>query len=305
MCETHWTYRGDFELEYYGNCDISVTFIQVFSIIIITICAFQACVSAYNIATFDDYKWSTLSQPKSRFSIVFCVSSLGGILYGAARLADPIKNVAGGDVASSIGFTLFFVFGNIGWALLCHIFANFLKKASKVFTKESQAKIDNMEKVTEIMWWRLAAVNWFIIIFPVAAALKPSQSDLVVIAVYILFGVGVTLTSGLLCWVLRTFNAEIGKYVKSDSASVDFIVLQQRTVILYYIGCFGFTLPFTPLCFLMAAWPYLRRKSAYFVMICMFNYTLPAVMVLVMQMKKRKLPSGGKNKVFVTNSQTA
>lgn len=265
----------------------------------------QACVSAYNIATFDDYKWSTLSQPKSKFSILFCLSSLGGIIYGAARLADPIKNVVGGDVASSIGFAIFFVFANIGWALLSHILANFLKKASKVFKTESQLKICNMAKVTEIMWWRLAAVNWFIFIFPVAAALSPAQSDLVVIAVYIMFGVGVTLTSGLVSWVLRTFNAEIGEYVKSGTASADFIVLQQRAVILYYIGCFGFTLPFAPFCILMAAWPYLRRKFTYFVMICMFNYTGPAVMVLVMQMKKRKQPSGGTKKVFVLNNQTA
>jgi len=313
ICDTYWTSRGDFVLGYHDNCDISIIFVKVLAIIIIITCGIQACVAAYNIATFEDYKWSTLSQPKSRINLLFFVSPLGGIVYGIARLVDPINNVVGGEVASSFGYVLFFVFGGIGWALLIHIFANFLKKASRVFSTESVAKIGKMEKVTEIFWWRLAAVNWCITLFPIAAALKPSKSDSVLIAVFTVYGMIVSLTAGLLCWVLQIFNIEIGKYIKSGSASADFVLLQQRTLTLNYVGRFGFCIPFAPICILMAAWPYLRRKFTYFLMICIFTYTGPTVMVLVMLMKKRKLttvvvqtkkvkmPSESTNKVFVLN----
>lgn len=306
ICDTLWTSRGDFEFEYYNTCDISLTFVKSFSVMIILTCAVQAVVAAYNIATFDVFKWSALFkifQPKLRISILLFLCSLGGIVYGTARLADPINNVIGGEVASSVGFVSFFVFGDIGWVLLSVVFANFLKKSSKVFRIESQEKIGKMVEVTKTMC-RFLVLNLFIIISPIAAALKPSKSDSVLITIYILWGIFVSSQGAVFCWVVRTFNAEIGEYINTGSASPDFIVLQQRTVLLFYGVLYVFTLPFAPVCMLMAAWPYLRRKFTYFIMLNMFCSSVTAVLILLLQIKEQKLPSGNKNKVYVQTIQT-
>ena len=275
LCDPSFTSRGDFELSYTDNCDISIVFVKVLAAVIIVGSVIQGGIAWYNVANFDDFKLATLQQDKSRLSILFGVGSLGGIIYGASRLADPVGNVVGSDVGSSVGFVVFFLFSNIGWALLTHIFSTLLNKASKVFSAESQTKIARMEAFTGGLWFRVALINWTLWVFPLAAALRPQQSDLVVIGVYSIFAVGVTTTAFLLCRVLYVFNVEIGEYIKTGGAAAEFITLRRNTVLLFYIGLYGFMLPFLPVCVIMAALPYLRRKFTYMVMVLMFNYTAP------------------------------
>ena len=290
ICQDGWTSRGDFEPGYYGNYDINIGFVRGFAVIVIVSCLFQACLALYNISTFDDYKLSTLRLPKSLISILFFISPLGGIIYGCSRLADPINNVVAYEAGASIGFVVFFVFGNIGWALYSSILSDLLKKAGRVFTQESQEKITIISEFINRVWLRAAALNWFYIPLIIIAAVT-KKGDNVLIGIFVLFGIVVSLLSMMLISAIRTFNKEIALYIASGSAGPEFLVLYSRTKLLHAIGLYGFAIPFLPVSIAFAAWDYLRHKATYFIMIAMFNYST-AILVLVMQMKKSKGGAG-------------
>ena len=297
ICHDGWTSRGDYEPSYYGNCDINIGFVRGLAVIIIVLCFVQACIALYNISNFDDYKLSTLRQPKSLISILFFIGPLGGIIYGCSRLADPINSVVAYEAGASVGFVVFFLFSNIGWALFSSIFSDLLKKAGRVFTPESQEKINKLSEFVNKAWPRAAALNWLYIPLTIISALT-KKGDLVLIGIFIVKGIMVSTVSVMLISATTTFNKEIALYIASSAAAPEFHTLYSRTRLLHVLGLYGFAIPFGPVCIAFAAWDYLRHKATYFFMIVMVNYHV-AIIVLIMQMKKSKSSGVPTNKITV------
>ena len=216
ICQDGWTSRGDYEPNYFGNCDINIGFVRGFAVLIIITCVIQASIALYNICGFDDYKLSTLRQGKNLLSILFFISPLGGIIYACSRLADPINNVVGYEASASVGFVVFFLFGNVGWCLFSSIFSDLLKKAGKVFTHESQEKIAKLGEFVDRVWPRVAAVNWVYIPLTIISAIT-KKGDMVLIGLFILKGVCISLISVMLITATTTFIKEIALYIESGA----------------------------------------------------------------------------------------
>jgi MFS family permease len=241
-------------------------------------------------------------MPKSRISIVLLISAIGCIIFAAARLSNPVENVVGSDPASSIGFVVGMFFNNVCWTLLSVLFADFLMKASRVFSAEAQTRIQKISEFVDRAWWQVAGLNWFFIAYPIAAFLKQDQSDTVLTALLVHLWLMIFSISALLGIVLGAFNTEMQKYIASGSAAEEFHVLYRNTSVLYYIAVYVFNFTIGPSCLVFAGFGYLRRKFTYFLMILLINCQLPSIFLLIMQMRRRKpMSQKSSSKVVATS----
>ena len=300
-CDNGWTSRGDFELAYDANCDILIDAIKALACLLIIFAAMVFGLACYNIANFENYKAVTLHHPKSRISIVFGVASVGGIIYGCGRLAEPVANVVGGEASSSVGFVIFIIAMNSGWSILSSLFAQFLKGSARILGVEAQTRISAVSEFVERVHLWIALANVPVFVFPVVASQIPASSDTVVIAVLIFLAVLIVITAFTDIWVLYAFNHEMGLYIKSSTPPPSLVLVHFSTTILFYISTVFLGI-IAPLCVIIAAVPYLRRKFSYFVMVLMINCLIPSLGVLWMQAPKKKTVSSKSAKVAVTDT---
>ena len=290
ICNSGWTSRSDFQLGYYDDCDMSILFVQVGSIVLIISSAICFFIGSWNILHFLDFKASTLILPKNIISIFFLLASIFGIVYGAFRLADPVGNVVGADVGSSFGMSGFMVFTFAGWAILSVIFGDFLQSASRVFSAESRNKISDIDITVKSIWWKTALVSLLIPVFIIVANVAPQVADTMVICVLAVCVFEVEVIAGMLIVVLGTFNTELAKYVLTASNTPPGLAtIHFRTQVLYYI-CVFFFLTVGPTMVVIAAIPYLQRKFTYFVILFMIACTYPTIGVLFMLKSNSSLP---------------
>ena len=288
QCDAGWTSRGDFELAYDTNCDISIDAMKALACLVIILAALSFMLSVYNIANFENYKAVTMNHPKARISITFFLTSVGGLIYGAGRLVDPVVNVVGSEVSTSFGFVFFLVFLDAAWSLLSALFSQFLQGSARVLGLDAQTRISAVVDVVQRGHIYIALANVPFFVFPIVASQLPASSDTVVIAVLVYHAVVIFLIAHQAVRVLKTFNHEMGLYIASATTPPPSLVsLHFNTTILYFV-CVGFLCVIAPFCIVIAAVPYLRRKYSYFVMVLIINCLIPSLGILFMQAPKQK-----------------
>ena len=288
ICNNGWTSRGDFQLGYYNDCDISILFVQVGSIVLIISAAIAFSIGIWNVSHFKNLQMSTISRPNNMISIFFLMASAMGIIFGSCRFSDPVGNIVGADVGSSLGMSGFMVFTFAGWALLSVIFGDFLKNASRVFSEDSRNRVKDMDITVRILWYRIALASLLIPIFVIVANIKSQTADGMTICVLAVCIFEVEIIAGMLIVILGTFNAEFAKYVSSaTTVQVELSAIRFRTQILYYI-CAFFFLTVGPTMVVIAAIEYLRRKFTYFVILFMICCIYPTIGVLIMLSKSSR-----------------
>ena len=287
ICNSGWTSRSDFQLGYYDDCDMSILFVQVGSIVLIVSATIAFVIGSWNIIHFRNFNASTLNLPKNMISVYYLLASIMGIIYGVFRFSGPVENIVGADIGSSFGMSGFMVFTFSGWALLSVIFADFLQSASRVFSAESRRKISDIDVTVKSLWWKIALVSLLIPVFVVVANVETQLADTMVICVIAICVFEVEVIAGMLVVVLGTFNTEFVKYVlcATDIPPV-LAAIRFRTHILYYI-CVFFLVTVGPMMIVIAAIPYLRRKFTYVAIIFMIACIFPTIGVLIMLIKSK------------------
>ena len=197
-----------------------------------------------------------------------------------------------GDASNSLGLIISITFGVTwvfemnGWLYFLIHMTTFLKRTSKILSKESQDILQNAHEIIDKYGSYASYLNLLFIIFPAISCRIPQSGDLVLIGLVVFSCISLTFTAfSLSNIVLRSFILELGKFIGLGNASLESVIMFRRFRFLHAFAYF-FAFLVAPSHILFASWPYLRRKYVYFILLIWINASISSICVLVLIMKK-------------------
>lgn len=307
LCNGGYTSRTDFMFDYSYDCDINLVAIQALSIILLVLSVFMLLLGCYTL--YLGRHKASLREPKTLIELNFTFAALGLILYAIPKMLYPELAIVGDgsngwSILISFGFSLMHTCMFNGWVFFLKHIASFLRKSSRVLSRESQDILKNNREKIERFGSYLAILDFSFFIFPVIATQVPEHGEKVLIA-YVIYDMFVLCSLSLLLAhvLLRSFVIELGKFIALGNADKNVEIMFSRLRLIRLTSYFFF-LFIGPSHLLFIAWPYLRRKHVYYMILIFINSVIPSFGVLVMLMPSAN-SNVGSHKVVVENESSS
>ena len=304
-CDSGWTSRTDSQISYTFDCDNSILYMKVFSIINFILSSIIILIFITRLYRFPPKDLN----PRNISQISFLLAHCGSAAYHMSKLLDPVHYILSSNSPDtfplSIGFGFYMLFIPIGMTGYLAQLINFLNGYSKIMSSEATDRINKrisyVYYLTPLMLF-LAITFQFYTLFGIiyqskshflfqatlAGSFAPIFFSYGLMIWYIIQGV---LTEMKLCLTLTNNNNNN----QNDEIKILYNkLLRIQRLIFMSLTCFG-----GPVCALFGIWYYLSRKFDYILHILSF---LTSIIILSATINKKSFKIYPKNTYEISNS---